>query len=71
MISIENLKEASDKAWHEYERIKGPYEQAYKKWEKAYNTYKERRIYEKAKQQVMRELVSLVVEKTSQNNNKP
>lgn len=60
MNKTESEKLASKKndAFREYDKLSGPCADAYKKYEAACAAYKEAVMYEKAKRQVMRDLIN-------------
>lgn len=55
---IQKLKEAKDAAWKDYLKLSDPASVAYKKHQKLDMEYKETLLYEKAKRQVVRELIN-------------
>ncbi len=55
---LARLEAEKTDAWGEYETLLGPADAAYKKYQKAANAYKEAVLYEKAKRQVMRDLIN-------------
>lgn len=57
MDEIELLKEAKDKAWREFDKLVGPHNAAWKKYEAAKEALREAEIYAKAKRKVMRDLI--------------
>jgi hypothetical protein len=56
-VNTERLKEASDAAREHYNKLNAPASAAYEKYKEASAAYKEAVMYEKAKRQVMRELI--------------
>jgi vacuolar-type H+-ATPase subunit I/STV1 len=58
MTEIEKLEEVKNKTWREYETLRVPADAAYKKHDAACKAYKEAMLYEKAKRQVMRDLIN-------------
>lgn len=65
MNELEKLEEAKDAAWREYERLRAPADAAYKKYQTAAKAHKEAVLYEKAKRQVMRDLINAAGKKVS------
>jgi len=60
MKKIEELKQAKDAAWREYDKLREPADAAYKKYQAAEKALKDAELYEKIKRQVMRDLISAV-----------
>lgn len=58
MNEIEILKEATNTTWAEYQKLRVPADKAAKKYEAAVSAYKNAVLYEKAKRQVMRDLIN-------------
>jgi len=58
MNEIEKLEEAKEAAWREYDKLREPADVAYKKYQTAAKAHKEAVLYEKAKRQVMRDLIN-------------
>lgn len=58
MKDIEKLELEKDAAWREYNALREPADAAYKKYEAASKAHKEAVLYEKAKRQVMRDLIN-------------
>lgn len=54
----EKLASKKDDAYREYDKLNIPAAAAYKKYEAACAAYKEAVMYEKAKRQVMRDLIN-------------
>lgn len=57
LSKVEKLKEVSDAAREHYNKLNAPASAAYEKYKDASEAYKEAVMYEKAKRQVMRELI--------------
>ncbi len=58
LSEIEKLQSAKDEAWREYDKLRTPADAAYKKYQKSAQAHKEAVLYEKAKRQVMRDLLN-------------
>jgi hypothetical protein len=58
MNEIEQLELAKEEAWREHERLKAPADASWKKYQAAAKAHKEAVLYEKAKRQVMRDLIN-------------
>lgn len=57
MDRIQVLKNECDNAWEEYSRLNKPAQVAYKKYEEAQEAYNEALMYEKARKNVIRDLL--------------
>jgi len=57
MSDLEQLKAARDSAWNEYDILRAPADVAYGKYKTSDKVYKEAVMYEKAKREVMRDLI--------------
>ena len=56
--TLTKLEEAKEAARREYERLSAPADQAYNKFKIAAKALNEAKLYEKAKRQVMRDLLN-------------
>lgn len=65
MNELEQLEEAKDAAWREYDKLRTPADAAYKKYQAAAKAHKEAVLYEKAKRQVMRDLINAAGKKVA------
>ena len=57
MSEIEKLEEEKRKAWDAYEELREPADEARKKYNQACAALKDAQLYEKARKQVMRDLL--------------
>ena len=55
---IEKLAAEKDQTWREYDKLRAPTDEAYKRHKAAAKAYAEALLYEKAKRQVMRDLIN-------------
>ena len=55
---LQRLHNAERDSWEEYDKLRGPADAAYKKWQVASKARKEEEMYQKARRQVMRELIN-------------
>ena len=55
---IEKLEAEKDRTWREYDKLRAPADEAYKKHKAAAKAHAEALLYEKAKRQVMRDLIN-------------
>lgn len=62
---LEILEEAKDQAWRDYDKLRAPADAAYKKYQAASKAHKEAVLYEKAKRQVMRDLINAAGKKVA------
>lgn len=65
MNELEKLESEKDAAWREYDKLRAPADAAYKKYQSANKAHKEAVLYEKAKRQVMRDLINAAGKKVS------
>lgn len=65
MNELEKLESEKDAAWREYDKLRAPADVAYKKYQQAAKAHKEAVLYEKAKRQVMRDLINAAGKKVS------
>jgi len=65
MSELERLEEAKDEAWREYDKLRAPADAAYKKYQEAAKAHKEAALYEKARREVMRDLIKAAGKQTT------
>jgi hypothetical protein len=65
MTELEKLLDAKETTWREYDKLRAPADAAYKKHEAAAKAYKDAMLYEKARRQVMRDLINAAVAKVA------
>lgn len=63
MNEIQQLEQAKDAAWREYEKLRAPADEAYKKYQSARKSYQEAVLYEKVRRRVMRDLINAAGDK--------
>jgi len=54
---IEKLWAAKDSAWREYDKLRAPADEAYKKYEAADKAHKDAILYDKIRRKVVRDLI--------------